>query len=122
MIKLKSILLENQYDKANAHSWQTPSGKFYPIADTHDMDARKKFVGMRSKDAVLDAFKKGYNRIHHYSTTLYAHNEIYPLNDVQKNALIQLALHNDFDKLIFDAGEENYVIWSRNDVMETKTS
>ena len=81
------------------------------------MDARQRITGHNVEDAVLDSWRKGFNRIHYYGDTLYVHNEVHYPSDRQIASLIQLALHNDFNKIVFDKGDNEKVLWTRDDMI-----
>jgi hypothetical protein len=117
VILLKLLIKESIFSRENAYSWQTPVGTFYRVHDTHDMDARKRIVGMGVKDAVMSAFQKRYNRIHYYGDTIYVHNEVTFPSEKQVNYLIQLALHNEFEKIVYDGGNVEKILWTLHDVV-----
>jgi len=110
--------MESFYSRDNCHSWQTPTGNFYKIRDTHSVDAGKNIVPVNSNDPVMDAWKRGYNRIHYYGNTLYVNNEIRSPSTIQIRHLIQLAKENNFEEVEYDGGETSYIIWSINDTLE----
>jgi hypothetical protein len=95
-------------------AWLAPHGKFYPIIqpDTHQSWAVRFF---KDKNAVENIYKKGWVRVYYYSKTIYASNADNPPNARQRKELIDLALENGFNEVIWDSEENEKVIWSRED-------
>lgn len=95
-------------------SWLAPHGKFYPLAggDTHSSWAIRFF---KNKNAVQNIYEKGWMRVYYYSKSLYVSNSSQPPNSRQRSELIDLALENGFNEVIWDSEENEKVIWSKED-------
>lgn len=115
MIKLTYILKEAIDISRKRYSWLTPYGTFLPIKYSHGSDAVK-FTG-DVKDPIMTAWQKGYFRITFMGSILIAHNEVMVPNDKQKASLINLAVETDAEKIEYDGGENQSIIWSIHDTL-----
>jgi len=103
----------------NKYSWQKPNGDFIPVKDTHHTDAIKnKIVLPTIKDPIMEAWKRGYNRIHYYGKDLYVHNEVHSPNVDQVRKLIRLAMDSEVERIIYDSGNNEKILWSIHDTLE----
>lgn len=119
VISLKKILLET---RESSHCWLSPTGKIIPVDNTHDFTARRilsfdpKFK--QHHDALMLLWKKGYIRVTYmYDGSLIANNEVLPPNDIQKRILIKLAQDGNHEKVVYDRGDKDFILWTINDTL-----
>jgi hypothetical protein len=121
VIKLVEILKEIEDEKGRAYSWQKPDGTFIPIDYSHGSDAFKHLGGPHSvsgtADHILMLWRRGWQRITYMTPTLFAHNEFQPPNEKQKVKLIELALELGLNKVEWDGGEKERILWTINDTL-----
>jgi hypothetical protein len=125
VIKLVEILKEIEDEKGRAYSWQKPDGTFIPIDYNHGSDAFKHLGGPRHVDGNADhtlmLWRQGWQRITYMVfgdlSTLFAHNEFQPPNEKQKAKLIELALELGLNKVEWDGGEKDRILWTINDTL-----
>lgn len=122
MIKLINILKEAKAKnyRDEAYAWQKPDGTFVPIEYSHGSDAFKYVGGDPKADHTVILWKKGWQRIAYSPSLLiiYAHNEFYPPSDTQIEKLIELAKKRDFQKVEWDGGKKNKILWSIHDALQ----
>jgi len=101
--------LEN---RENLHSWLSPKGEFFPLFGHYNHGS----WAQSNHNAQIDQmWKKGWFRINYYGTTLYAHNETMPLNQIQTKELIDSAIENHMEKVVWDSGNDEKVLWTAYD-------
>jgi hypothetical protein len=116
VIKLTKLLLE---DKRNSHCWISPRGRIIPVDSSHDFTARKISPGPSSHDAMMDLWKKSYLRVTYmYDGSLLVHNEVMMPNDIQMKQLMKIAAEGEHDKIVFDSGDNERILWSVNDTLQ----
>jgi hypothetical protein len=118
VIKLANILKEIK-EKRLAFSWQEPDGNFVPIDYSHK-EAYRYARGGAEDEAIVMLWKKGWQRITHYDTSIYANNEFSPPNDKQKSKLIELATILHSETIEWDSGSNKgtKIIWSVHNILE----
>lgn len=101
------VWLEN---RENLHSWLSPTGKFVPLMGKSHGDYAQ------SLGSNIDQmWEKGWARIIYFADKVYAHNEKMPLNFKQKNSLIDAAIENNMNHVVYDSGDNETIIWSELD-------
>ena len=70
-----------------------------------------KITSLSYPECNIFLFNKGWQRITFYSKDLYANNNIKPPNQKQKKELIDLAITNNFERIIYDNENIDKVIW-----------
>ena len=114
MICLKKILLES---KENSYCWLTPTGKVIRVHNTHGETARKIFPN--SKDPIMEMWKLGYQRVTYmYDGSLLVNNELKFPTRQQLNILIDIAYDGNHDRIVYDSGENEKIIWTINDILQ----
>lgn len=104
--------LENFSSPQNKYSWLDSSGTFHPVsADLDHIRFAQNITG--NILGYNDFFKKGYLRITYMGKILYANNPFKTPNDKQKRNLIDLAIFNDMDEIIFDNDKNDFSLWKR---------
>jgi hypothetical protein len=117
MILSFDMFLEHRLD---LHSWLDPQGNFYPVQTSHYASAINIIQHLKiplDGNAVHSLMKLGWMRITYENTLLYANNGFKPLNSNQKKQLVDLAIENNIQKVVFDNDENERVIWSNEDQM-----
>ena len=106
-------------EKRLAFSWQEPDGNFVPIDYSHK-EAYRYARGGAEDEAIVMLWKKGWQRITHYDTAIYANNEFTPPNDKQKIKLIELATILHSETVEWDSGSNKgtKIIWSVHNILE----
>lgn len=116
----------------NLTSWLLPDGTFIPVispkihADVayHDLKIQPKrlnvsFIPLAEDDAIIEmAWKKGLMRIASVGKTIYVENNLMPPNDKQKQALINLAIENNFKEVIWSVHGKEHYLWAKSHIME----
>lgn len=94
------------------HSWLRPDGTFKSLEGRDHGD-------IFANDIAFDrALKDGWFRISYlkrYEHELFANNPFRQLSQNQKKVLIDLAIENRMDKIIYDNEINLRVIWSRDE-------
>lgn len=112
--KLYTMLLES----SNTHSWLSPTGDFHPLIDgnTHTDWADEYYAG--DIDHPLYALmKNGWQRVTPMFPTLITCNDFKLPNKKQITVLKQLAWDKNFEKLEWDGGKRNRILWTQNDIL-----
>ena len=116
MISLKKLILE---DRKNSHCWISPAGRIIPVDNTHDFTARKLSPGPAKHDAIMDLWKKGYLRVTYmYDGSLLVNNEVMMPNDIQMRQLMRIAADGEHDKIVYDSGDNEKILWSVHDTLQ----
>lgn len=102
--------------RENVYSWLSPTGKFFPVPinSNHSIYANQ-LTNLKYPFSMEKLFENKWFRIYFYKDQIVAHNNIYQLNDQQKNKLIELALEENFDFVIIDNEVKERVVWSRDE-------
>ena len=133
VIKLKDILKEGFDDEMpnkKAYSWLKPDGTFIPVKYSHGSDAHNiRFRSFPNKndfdpkdDHILELWKLGWQRItnSNWMKSIYSHNEKMPPNSRQLKSLKDLAIELNADKVEWDSGNNEKVLWSSHDALQEK--
>lgn len=126
MIKLKNMLKEMESNLEFTYSWQKPDGTFLPVNYSHGSHAYeimlKKSQGKdfdHGGDHIMGLWKLGWQRITSIRPTgIYANNEVMAPNNVQKKALIDLAIELNYQKVEWDGGDKDAILWTSHDTLE----
>lgn len=128
MIKLKSLLTEN----INDYSWLSPTGTFYPT-DDHEQTAKMILSKMNLSPMERDGieytpyelmYKYKYLRVVNMTNgwgtrDIYATNRYHNPNNAQIRALTDLAIENEYAKVVFTKDRKEYfTIWDRDHQLE----
>lgn len=97
-------------NKEILHSWLSPQGKFIPLMGKSHGDYAQ-FLGSN----IDQMWQKGWARIIYFADKIYAHNEKMPINSNQKKALIDAAIENHMNYVVYDSGDDEKIIWSEFD-------
>lgn len=120
-LRLYELLTES----SDKRSWLDPSGKFHPLGEyEHSEWAMNYFYKTQpsnirelSTNSNLFMMKKGWHRVVYVSHVLISNNEFVSPNPKQLSALKQLAWNAGFEKLIWDSGEDEKILWTQNDIL-----
>jgi hypothetical protein len=121
MIKLLRLIKEIKHKKDDLYSWQAPSGKFHPVSPemySHGSMAHRMLGKPANTDCVDELWKMHWNRIHHYSDTIYIHNERNRPSKKQIKDVIDLAIETGMHEVVLDTGAEFKIIWSEFDILQ----
>jgi hypothetical protein len=91
------------------YSWLSPRGEFVPLNGISHMD-HSYSLGLN----IGDMWQKGWFRINYLGDKIYANNEKLFINDRQKKALIDAAIENNMNYIVYDSGEDEKIIWSKD--------
>lgn len=100
--------IENFSNPQNKYSWLDPQGTFHPVTTDHIRFAQEITGNVLGYN---EFFKKGYLRITYMGKILYANNPFKIPNEKQKRNLIDLAIFNNMDEIIFDNDKDDFSLW-----------
>lgn len=111
--KLYQLLTES----TNKHSWIDSNGEFHALesGETHTDWAYDYYAGAVD-NPLITLMRNGWQRVSWVSHVLFAHNDFKLPNIKQIKKLKELAYVSNFEKLEWDGGERNRVLWTQNDI------
>lgn len=100
-----------------AHSWLSPNGEFNPVfGTTNHSNWAVNYLKSSIRNVMDDMYHLKWQRVYYSNKELYSNNELYGPNFKQKAALIDLAIIEKFDRVLYDNGDANFVIWINPDL------
>jgi uncharacterized membrane protein (UPF0127 family) len=93
------------------YGWLTPDGKFLPCTTNHLEFLKKHGLAGSYEEAMY----KGFVRITFFHNDLFGCNYYLRLKPQQKTELRNLAIEGGYDRLVFDNGKDDIVLWSKGD-------
>ena len=67
----------------------------------------------------MDLWNRGYLRVTWmYDGTLMAHNEVKFPTEKQLSVLKDMAIEGDHEKIVFDGGDKEKILWSQFDTLQ----
>lgn len=94
------------------YGWLSPTGVFNSIKGMGNHGDYAKFhTGLNWPDSINKMFKERWQRITFSGQDVYVHNSIHPPTDFQIKKLKDLAIENEYNRIIYDNEDTNKVIW-----------
>lgn len=108
--------VQNALSEESMHSWVAPSGQIHPTKGlTHSNWLSQNDPAIGGKLGTPDqAFRNGWGRVYYAGNKLYVH-KTGPINEYQKQSLVNVALQNGLSHVIHDYDDDERVLWSAHD-------